>query len=94
MARKLFVVVSEPGVAWEDQRKSVYQGEGKALLGRFVNEAKLVRAGRFTESSAGGGIAFFTSRDAAEEFVAEDPFTRAGLWASTEVSEWIEVLPG
>jgi uncharacterized protein YciI len=93
VANKLFVGISEPSETWDDQKKSIYEAEGKAWIARFIEEGTLLRAGRFTESSDGGGMAFFTSREAAEEFVAGDPFARNGLVKGTEILEWREVVP-
>ncbi len=35
----------------------------------------------------------FADRDAAEDFTAADPYAKAGLFESVEVSAWKKVLP-
>ena len=39
-----------------------------------------------------GAMAIFTTREAAEEFAAEDPFVVNGVVASWRVREWNEAL--
>jgi uncharacterized protein YciI len=39
-----------------------------------------------------GALGIFTTREAAEAFVAADPFVSGGVVASWEILEWNEVL--
>ena len=91
MSRTVFVAVTEPLGNWVEDRKVVYQERGKAWLAKFVADGTLVRAGRFTQAEAGGGLAVFTSREAAESYFEGDPFTRAGVMSAPEILEFIEV---
>ena len=48
--------------------------------------------GTMDEPMNGDAMAIFTSREAAEEFVAGDPFVVDGVVASWAVRPWNEVL--
>lgn len=48
--------------------------------------------GPFTDEPAGGALGIFTTREAAESFVAIDPFVHHGLVARYTIREWNEVL--
>jgi uncharacterized protein YciI len=48
--------------------------------------------GTFDEPMNGDAMGIFTSREAAEEFIAGDPFVRNGVVASWTVRPWNEVL--
>jgi uncharacterized protein YciI len=52
----------------------------------------LLSVGPFTDG-AGGAMSVFTSRDAAEEFAAEDPFVLNAVVGKWHVREWREVTP-
>jgi uncharacterized protein YciI len=41
---------------------------------------------------AGGALGVFTTRVAAEAFIAEDPFVKHGVVARHTIREWDEVL--
>ncbi|HEU5003927.1 MAG TPA: YciI family protein [Actinomycetota bacterium] len=51
----------------------------------------LLMIGPFADS-AGGAMAVFTSREAAEAFAADDPFVIHGVVATWEIREWREAL--
>ena len=48
--------------------------------------------GPFADEPAGGAMGVFTSRGAAEDFVAHDPFVTSVLVAKWTVREWMEAL--
>jgi len=58
----------------------------KAVVDVFVARGEVVGIGPFTDR--GGNMAIFRSREAAEEFVAKDPFILEGLIKSFEIREW------
>ncbi len=60
----------------------------------FVEDGRLLMIGTFADPQHDGSMAVFTSRDAAEEFVAGDPFVLNGVVRSWTVKEWNEVLTG
>ena len=47
--------------------------------------------GTFADPATQGSMAIFTTREAAEAFVAGDPFVVEGVVASYEIREWDEV---
>jgi len=52
----------------------------------------LLLFGPFTDSPAGSAMGVFRTREAAESFVARDPFVRHGIVARYLIREWAEVL--
>jgi uncharacterized protein YciI len=64
----------------------------QARYQEFMRRGVLLSVGPFTDG-AGGAMAVFTSRDAAEEFVAEDPFVLNAVVGKWHVREWHEVTP-
>ena len=61
----------------------------------FHATGTLLMVGTFGDPQKEGSMAIFTSREAAEEFVAGDPFVEHGVVRAWEIREWDEVLaPG
>jgi len=60
-------------------------------ISRFHAAGDILMVGPFTDMSQ-GSMAVFPTREAAEKFVAEDPFVRYGVVAAHEIREWDEVL--
>jgi uncharacterized protein len=66
-----------------------------ARLHEFHDRGVLLLVGTFDEPMNGDAMGVFTTREAAEEFVAGDPFVVHGVVASWAVRPWNEVLqPG
>ena len=63
-----------------------------ARVDDFRARGELLIAGTFANPQEEGSMAIFTSRDAAEEFVAGDPFVLNGVVRNWEIREWNEVL--
>ncbi|HWT22950.1 MAG TPA: YciI family protein [Solirubrobacteraceae bacterium] len=63
----------------------------RARLDEFHARGDLLMVGTFADPRE-GSMAVFTSREAAEEFVAGDPFVDHGVVARWEIREWDEVL--
>ena len=61
-------------------------------LDRFHREGRLLMVGAFGDPQAEGSMAIFTTRDAAEEFVSEDPFVLNGVVRGWQIREWDEAL--
>ncbi len=59
---------------------------------QFSEAGQLLMIGPFTDAPAGGAMAVFTTRDAAERFVGSDPFVSHGLVARWTIREWNEAL--
>ena len=63
-----------------------------ARLREFRDAGTLLAVGTFGDPQAEGSMAIFSTRDAAEEFVAGDPFVLNGVVRRHELREWNEVL--
>ena len=59
---------------------------------RFADRGDLLMIGPMSEPPNGDAWAVFTSREAAEEFVAGDPFVARGIVAEWSVRAWNEAL--
>ncbi len=64
----------------------------RALWKRFHDDRTLLLVGPLTDAPAGGALAVFTTREAAEAFVRQDPFVTHGIVARHTIWEWNEVL--
>jgi uncharacterized protein YciI len=64
----------------------------RALWAQFQKQGTLLLIGPFTDEPLGGALAIFTTRAAAEAFVAADPFVTHGIVANWKIREWNEVL--
>ncbi|HEY4013912.1 MAG TPA: YciI family protein [Polyangiaceae bacterium] len=64
----------------------------RVLWKKFHEGQTLLLIGPFMDAPAGGAMGVFTTREAAEAFVREDPFVLHGLVASWTIREWHEVL--
>jgi uncharacterized protein len=62
----------------------------RAWYQEFHRRGDLLMVGPFSDQS--GALAIFTSRAAAEEFAAGDPFVVGGLVLRWYIREWVEVL--
>jgi uncharacterized protein YciI len=58
----------------------------------FHEQGTLLLTGIFADVQRDGAMAIFTTREAAEEFIAGDPFVLNGVVRSSEIREWNEVL--
>jgi uncharacterized protein YciI len=61
-------------------------------LDQFHAAGTLLMVGAFANPLADGSMGVFTTREAAEEFVREDPFMLAGVMRSWRIIEWNESL--
>ena len=64
----------------------------KARLDEFHARGDLLMVGTFGDPQAQGSMAVFRTREAAQEFVRDDPFVVNGVVRSYEIREWNEVL--
>jgi uncharacterized protein len=58
----------------------------------FHGRGVLLMVGTFDEPMNGDAMGVFTNREAAEEFIAGDPFVLNGVVASWTLRPWNEVL--
>jgi uncharacterized protein YciI len=64
----------------------------RARLDEFHARGTLLMAGAFGDPLTQGSMGIFTSREAAEDFVAGDPFVVHGVVRAVEIREWNDVL--
>ncbi|MEI9937127.1 MAG: YciI family protein [Pseudomonadota bacterium] len=62
----------------------------KIVLDAFVARGEVIGIGPFVDQ--GGNLAIFRSREAAESFVAQDPFILEGVIESYEVRDWADKM--
>lgn len=66
-----------------------------ARCAEFAGRGSLLGYGTFGDPQAQGSMAIFTSREAAEAFVAGDPFIEHGVIRAHEIRDWNDALaPG
>lgn len=65
----------------------------EARVDAFHRAGDLLAVGTWADPRE-GAMAVFRTRDAAERFVADDPFVTNGVVASWEIKDWNETLLG
>jgi uncharacterized protein YciI len=78
------VVIGESSGATMDDIMAVYPRH-KAVVEVFVARGDVIGIGPFSDR---GNMAIFRSREAAEEFVKQDPFVLEGLVKSYTIRDW------
>jgi uncharacterized protein len=63
----------------------------QAWYREFMARGVLLSLGPFSDRA--GSMAIFTTREAAEEFVAGDPFVRSGVVSDHHIRQWREATP-
>jgi uncharacterized protein YciI len=85
------VVIGESSGASMETIMSVYPRH-KAVVDKFIERGQVIGIGPFADK---GNMAIFKSREAAEQFVTEDPFILEGLVKSFSIRDWNDtMLPG
>jgi len=64
----------------------------KSRLDDFHRRGDILMVGTFGDPQKEGSMAIFPTREAAESFLAEDPFVLNGVVKSYQIREWNEVL--
>jgi uncharacterized protein len=64
----------------------------RARLQQFHARGLLLLAGPFLDPLDGSAMGVFTSRQAAEEFISDDPFVRHGVVRAWQIRPWDEFL--
>ena len=81
---------SAPDVA---VKAPIYIEAHRAHIAEFHGRGVLLLVGTLGNPPE-GAMGVFTSREAAEEFIRDDPFVLNGVVASWQIKEWNEILAG
>lgn len=82
----LFAVIGSSAGKSRDEIMAVYPRH-KTFLEQFVARGEVVGVGPFTDP-AGGNMALFRTRAAAEAFVNGDPFFLEGVVKAYQIKDW------
>ncbi|MCW2523075.1 MAG: YciI-like protein [Frankiales bacterium] len=63
----------------------------KRRVEEFHERGELLMVGLFADPQTEGSMAIFRTREAAEAFAAEDPFTVHGVVDRVEIRDWNEI---
>jgi uncharacterized protein YciI len=85
------VVIGEPSGVSKEQIMQVFPRH-KLVVDKYVSKGDVIGIGPFSDL---GNMAIFKTREAAEQFVKEDPFILEGLVKSFVIKDWMDnMLPG
>jgi uncharacterized protein YciI len=82
------VVIGESSGASMEAIMAAYPRH-KAVVDKYIANGDVIGIGPFSDR---GNMAIFKTRDAAEQFVKEDPFILEGLVKSFAIREWNDNL--
>jgi uncharacterized protein YciI len=82
----LYAVIGTSAGKSRDEIMAVYPRH-KLFLDQFVARGEVVGVGPFLDA-AGGNMALFRTRAAAEAFAKDDPFFLAGLVKEYQIKDW------
>jgi len=82
------VVIGEPSGATMEIIMSVYPRHN-AVVEKYVAKGEVIGIGPFADR---GNMAIFKTREAAEQFVTEDPFILEGLIKSFVIRDWNDMM--
>jgi uncharacterized protein len=60
----------------------------------YAERGELLGLGTFGDPQTEGSMAIFATREAAEQFVKDDPFVTEGVVARFQVRDWDDVVGG
>jgi hypothetical protein len=86
----LFAVIGSNAGKTRDEIMAIYPRH-KAFLDQFIERGEVVGVGPFTDP-AGGNMALFRSRAAAEAFAKSDPFFLEGVVKDYQIKDWADKL--
>ena len=82
------VVIGESSGASMEAVMQVYPRH-KAIVDSFIERGEVIGIGPFSDR---GNMAIFKTREAAEEFVRQDPFILEGLVKSYTIRDWNDTM--
>ena len=82
------VVIGESSGASMETIMAVYPRH-KAIVDKYIERGQVIGIGPFNDR---GNMAIFKTREAAEQFVKEDPFILEGLVKSFAIRDWNDSL--
>ncbi|RTL59872.1 MAG: hypothetical protein EKK37_03240 [Sphingobacteriales bacterium] len=82
------VVIGESSGATMETIMRVYPRH-KAVADKYIAKGQVIGIGPFSDK---GNMAIFKTREAAEEFVKEDPFILEGLVKSFVIRDWNDTM--
>lgn len=85
-----YVLQYESPDPMDEERLRAHFPAHRARWAAFQDQGSLLLIGPFADRQ--GALAVFTTREAAEEFAATDPFVLEGLVARWTVTPWLEAL--
>jgi len=86
----LSAVIGSSAGKTRDEIMAIYPRH-KAFLDQFIARGEVVGVGPFTDA-AGGNMALFRSRAAAEAFAKSDPFFLEGVVKDYQIKHWGDKL--
>jgi uncharacterized protein YciI len=88
---KRYVVLYESADNVADKAPVHFPAHSERLL-EFHKDGRVLGAGAFGDPQAEGSMAIFSSREAAEEFIAGDPFVANEVVRGWQIREWNDGL--
>ena len=90
VTKMLSAVIGSSAGKTRDEIMAIYPRH-KAFLDQFIARGEVVGVGPFTDA-AGGNMALFRSRAAAEAFAKSDPFFLEGVVKDYQIKDWGDKL--
>lgn len=82
------VVIGEPSGATMETIMGVYPRH-KVIVDKYIAQGEVIGIGPFGDK---GNMAIFKTREAAEQFITEDPFILEGLVKSVVIHDWNDTM--
>jgi len=82
------VLIGEPSDVTRERVMEVYPRH-KQIADKYIERGDIIGMGPFADR---GNMSIFRTREAAEQFVKEDPFILEGLVKSFVIKEWMDNL--
>lgn len=90
MTTPKFVTFYKPNPAAFGKAEALFPGHVAHVQAHKAN-GTLLSFGAFADLVNHGSMGVFTSKEAAESFIANDPFVTGGIVATHEVREWTDM---